>query len=206
MLRTLLAFALVLIPASVRADDKKADKPRSEPAGTPLELAITGKLKYPYDTIGFTLEEYKAAIKLVEQGKKKLPMPPFVDLKVEIKNTSDKAIKVWVSGDPVVLALNLKGPGAFNFDPPMAFTEEFRLPQSVEIAAGKSHTITLTSLRTGFRGQSHYSYWTDAGEYELSASFKTAMMPAPNGAKEGMDGFGLVTLWAAPVKLTIEKK
>ena len=53
---------------------------------------------------------------------------------------------------------------------------------------------------------SHYSYWTEPGEHELVATLKTGVSPAPKGAKEGMDGFGLVTLTSAPFKVTVEEK
>ena len=128
----------------------------------------------------------------------------MVNLMFEIKNTSDKPVKVWTSGDPVVMTV--KGKGALNLDPRLAFTEEFRLPKSVEIAAGKSHTNGLVTLMSGFRGRAHYSYWTEPGEYEIVATFKTAMLPAPKGAKEGMDGYGIVTLTSAPFKVTVEEK
>jgi len=207
MRRTILAIAMILAPTVLAADDKPADKPKSDPEGTPLELTITGKANYPHDLIGFASSaEYKEAIDAVAKGKKKLPRPPFVDLAVEFKNTSDKPVKVWGKGDPVVLTLNLKGKGAVNIDPALAFTQEFRLPEAVEIAPGKSHKIELTSLTSGHRMASHYSYWTEPGEHELVATLKTGVSPAPKGANVGMDGFGLVTLTSAPFKLTVEEK
>jgi hypothetical protein len=207
MTRTILAIAMILASPHLGADDKKEGKAMADPEGTPLELAITGKAKYPHDLIGFdTSAEYREAIEAVAKGKKKLPRPPFADLAVEIKNTSDKPVKVWAKGDPVVLTLNLKGKGAVNIDPLLAFTREFRLPEAVEIAPGKSHKIELTSLTSGFRMMSHYSYWTEAGEHELVATLKTGVLPAPKGAKEGMDGFGLVTLTSATFKVTVEEK
>src|SRR5262245_19492855 len=108
MTRTILAAAIFLSAAILNAQDKKADKPKADPEGTPLELSITGKAKYPHDLIGFSSSaEYREAIEAVAKGRKKLPRPPFVDLAVEIKNTSDKAVKVWAKGDPVVLTLTL---------------------------------------------------------------------------------------------------
>ena len=207
MIRTILAFALGLVPAGISADDKKADQPKADPEGTPLELAVTGMAKYPHDLIGFaTPAEYREAIDAVAKGKKKLPRPPFVDLAVEIKNTSEKLVKVWVKGDPVVLTLNLKGKGAVNIDPPLAFTQEFRIPESVDIAPGKSHKIELTSLTSGHRMASRYSFWTEPGEHELVATLKTGVSPAPKGARDGMDGFGIVTLTSAPFKLMVDGK
>src|SRR5262245_8341555 len=63
MFRTIPAIALILAPLALGAQDKKNDKPRVEPEGTPLELAITGKAKYPLDLIGFASSaEYREAI------------------------------------------------------------------------------------------------------------------------------------------------
>lgn len=206
MLQTILTFVFVLTPAGFRADEKPANKPKAEPEGTPLELTITGKaMKYTFDTGGLAADEYRK--KLADEAKRGKPLAvPMVDLSVEIKNTSDKAVQIWTSGDPVVLTLTLKGKGAVNLDAAVAFTREFRLSKSAEIPAGKSFVIPLKSLMSGFRGRSHVSYWTEPGDYELVAALKTGLSPAPKGAKEGMNGFGLVTLTSAPYKLTVEAK
>lgn len=205
MMRTILTFALCFTAAAVRADDKRPDKPLAEPEGTPLELTITGKeTTYTLDTGGLSAEDYRK--KLADEARTGKPLAvPAIDLAVELKNTSDKAVQVWTTGDPVVLTLDLKGKGAVNLDPALAFTREFRIPKPVEIPAGKSFSIPLKTLTSGFRGRAHVSYWTEPGEYELVATFKTGVSPAPKGAKEGMDGFGLVTLTSAPFKVTVKK-
>src|SRR5262249_50135738 len=190
-------------------DDKKTDKPKAEPEGTPLELSITGKTtKFTFDTGGLTQAEFK---KKIEDATKKKPIgrppaPPTVDLTVEIKNTSDKPVKVWTKGDPVVLTLELKGTGAVNAEVLSPMTREFRIPEAVEIEPGKTASIAVKSLMSGIRGATQYSFWTEPGEYELVAKLKTGMNPAPKGAKEGMHGFGVVTLTSAPLKLTVEEK
>ena len=71
---------------------------------------------------------------------------PMVDLAIEIKNTSDKPVQVWTSGDPVVITLDSQGEGALNLDAAVVFTQEFRLPKSAEVPAGKSFVIPLKSL------------------------------------------------------------
>lgn len=206
MLRTILTFALYCTAAPVGGDDKKSDKPSADPAGTPLELTITGKATtYTLDTAGLSAEDYRK--KLADEAKTGKPLAvPAIDLAAEIKNTSDKPVQVWTTGDPVLLTLDLKGKGAVNLDPALAFTREFRIPKSVEIPPGKSFVMPLTSLTSGFRGRSHVSYWTDPGDYELVATLKTGVSPAPKGSKDAMDGFGQVTLTSAPFKLTVEGK
>jgi hypothetical protein len=112
-------------------------------------------------------------------------------------------VTVWVTGDPVVLTLNLSGKGAFNLDPPIAMTREFRVPQELRLDAGKSHTFPVKQLKSGERGLTHYSYWTGPGEYDLTATLRTGVQPAPKGAKN-IDGFGAVTVTSAPFRLTVE--
>lgn len=206
MVRAILTFALAVPFVGIRAQEKSADKPKADPRGTPLELSITGKVtKYTLNTDGLSAEDYRKRAE--NEAKRGKPLAvPMVDLAIEIKNTSDKPVQVWSSGDPVVLTLTLKGKGALNLDAAVVFTQEFRLPKSAEVAAGKSFVIPLKSLASGFRGRSHVSYWTEPGDYELVAKLKTGVSPAPKGAKDGMDGFGVVTLTSAPFKLMVEEK
>lgn len=196
--------ALLFLSAAGFAEDKKADKPKAEPETTPLEITITGKTaKYTLDTGGLSSEEYK---KKLESVKGRPPAAPAVDLIVEIKNTSDKPVMVWSKGDPVVLELELKGKGSLNLNPNLPTTREFRIPTAVEIAPGKTLSIPVKSLTSGFRSGSRFSYWTAPGEYELVAKLKTGMNPAPKGAKDAGEDFGQVTITSAAFKLTVEEK
>jgi hypothetical protein len=185
------------LTALAAADDDKG--PKADPKGTPLELTITGKkTTYPLGPAR-TPAELK---KLAEEGGQ-MPKPPEVDLKVVVKNTGDRPLRVWHRGDPVVLSLELKGDGAVNVEPQLAFTTEFRIPEAVEVPPGKTIEFPVKSLTGGFRGLSKYSYWTKPGEHELVATLKTGVNPIPKGAKE-QDGFGLVTLTSAPFKIKVE--
>lgn len=201
----LLAAALLFSTTiAVRAEEKKPAG-SVKPAGAPLELTITGVAKYTLDLGGKTSEEYAKMIETAKEKGGRMPAPPKVDLKLVVKNTSDKAIKIYKGGDPVVLDLELKGKGAISVAPNLLFTTEFRLPVEVEIAAGKSLEFPLTALTSGFRGASKFTYWTAAGDYELVASWKTGVNPAPKGAEEN-EGFGTVTVTSAPFKITVVEK
>lgn len=210
MSRTIVTLATFVLTAGfAAAEDKKPDRPKADPEGTPLELTVTGKTtKYTLDTGGRSAADYKKAIEAAAGGKGlgRPPAAPAVDLVVEIKNTSDKPVTVWVKGDPVVLTLELKGKGAVNASPLLAFTQEFRIPSGVEIAPGKTYGIPVKALVSGFRGASKFSYWTEPGDYELVATFKTGVSPAPKGAKGIEDGFGTVTLTSPAFKVTVEEK
>lgn len=203
-IRTAAALLLAALAAAAPADDKTPAKPKAVPEGTPLELHVTGKTtRYTLDTGLVAPEEYKKTLDAAVKAGGKLPPTPEVDLTVEIKNTSDKPLNVWVKGDPVVLELVLKGGGAVNAEPRRAFTQQFNTPEAVEIPPGKAHAMPLKNLDGGFRRQSKFAYWGAKGEYELTATLKTGVSPAPKGAPEA-DGFGVVTLTSAPFKLTVE--
>jgi hypothetical protein len=94
-----------------------------------------------------------------------------------------------------------------SIEPLLAFTADFRVPKTITLAAGKSYAFpAIKSLSNGFRGQARKTYWTEAGEYALSATYTTAVSPAPKGAKKVEEGFGQVTVTGAPVKIKVEAK
>ena len=170
-----------------------------------LELPVTTKLvakktTYTLDLGGKTGAEYRELLK--EKGGR-LPAPPAVELVLEITNASDKDIKIWDRGDPVQLALKLTGAGAVNATPPLAFTTDFRGPSSVTLGPGKTLSIPVTKLQYGFRGLAQMSYWTEPGEYKLSASYTTAIQPPPKGSKL-RDGFGMVNIVSEAITLKVE--
>ncbi len=203
MIRAILTTIILTfgtIPAGLTQEKKEPEAP------PPLELKVTAKeTKYTLDLGGQTGEDYRKNVVLAAKNGRLLPTPA-VQITVELKNNSDKAVKVWTSGDPVVLTLSLKGKGALDLDPPLAFTEEFRSPNVTEIPAGKSHTFTYTTLTSGYRGRAHFAYWSEPGEHQLTATLKTGVSPAPKGAKDGNDGFGIVTLTSKPLTLSVEAK
>src|ERR1700722_1659444 len=122
---------LVLGVTAVRADDKKEDPKAPE---LPVKATLTAKkATYTLDLGGLTAEEYKKAL---QEGEKsgKVPALPVVEMTLELKNASDKDVQVWISGDSVVLTLDLKGPGAVTLKPQVAFTTIFIGPKPVTIA------------------------------------------------------------------------
>lgn len=176
-------------------------------ADTPLALkARAVKTAYPLDLGGKTADQFKAALRDAVAGKAAPPAAPAVDLVLELTNTSGKPVTAWTGGDPVELTMELKGPGAEAIAPRMAFTLDFRGPKGTEIAPGKAVELPVKSLGHGFRGSAKRAYWTAPGEYTLTVGLKTATKPLPPGAKDVGDGFGLLTLTAEPVKLTVEAK
>ena len=207
MLRATL-FTLLGLAMSVQAQDKKA-KPepgKAIPATTPLSLTIRGESsKFTLDLGGKTPEEFAKLIEAAKKDEAPMPKLPEVKLTLVVKNTSTEEIQVWSKGDPVVLELELKGKGAEILAPRRAFTADFRLPMPTTLAAGKTLEIPLNTLAFGFRNASKFAYWTQAGEYELIATWSTGVSPAPKGA-EDRDGFGVVAVSSPAFKITVEEK
>src|SRR5262249_37815639 len=145
-------------------------------------------------------------LKDAEAAGGKLPDSPKVDLVLELKNTGDKDITVWVGGDATRLNLDLQGKGAISVTARRAFTSDFRMPKPGKLEAGKTTEIPIAGLSYGFRGAEKQAWWTEPGEYTLTATYSTALSPAPKDAKDAGEGFGKVTLTTAPVKLKVEGK
>jgi hypothetical protein len=126
------------------------------------------------------------------RGMALLPQPPAVDLTFRITNTTDKPVTIEVGGDNSQMNLKLEGPegpGAVTMDNNVAMTKEFRIGDPVTIAPGKSYDIKIASLAFGMRGISKYAYWTEAGDYRLTASYTYGI-----GEKQGTVTSGPVTL------------
>lgn len=177
----------------------------TEQKNLPVSIRIKGKTEYTLDTGGLTPEEYRQKVQKAAEAGQPLPTPA-VDVTVEITNISDKPVEIWTSGDPVRLLLTLEGDGALNLTPPLAFTREFRLPKAETLAPGRSIAFRMTELTSGFRGRSHFAYWTKPGTYKLTCSFQTGIKPAPSETKEDRDGFGRINLSTEPLAVTVKLK
>jgi hypothetical protein len=205
MLRSLLSVAVVAAALTARADEPKKDAPKA--ADLPIKAKLIAKKDtYTLDLGGKSVEEFNQALKDAEKTGK-YPPAPAVELTLELTNTSDKDVKLWVEGDPNQVMLTLKGPDAVTVAKKAAFTADFRGPKTMTLAPGKSYTVAVNSLQFGFRGASQAAYWLKPGEYTLSASYSTAISPAPKDSKEaGEPGFGLATVTSEPIKIKVEAK
>jgi hypothetical protein len=197
----LLSILAVLFPLAAWADEKG----KSDPPGVPVEATLVAKKDtYKLDLGGKSADDFRKDVNAAFEGDGKVPSPVAVDLELRLRNTSDKPVQVWVSGDPTRIELDLRGKGVLSGVARRAFTREFRLPKAVTIEPGKTHAIPIKGLAYGFRGQEKQAFWTEAGEHTLAATFQTAVSPAPKGAKEAEDGFGRVSLTTPPIKLKVE--
>jgi hypothetical protein len=99
------------------------------------------------------------------------PKASKVDLKLTLTNNTEKEIKFNYGGDETTIKFTLKGEGAVTIEPMMAMTMEYRMGNPTTIAPGKTFEIPIKSLAGGMRGVSQLSYFTEAGDYTLTATF-----------------------------------
>jgi hypothetical protein len=193
-----------LAGAALAADDKPKDK---KDKGLPIKATLVAtKAKYTLDLGGKTSADYQKMIQEAARTGRGLPAAPAVDLKLVFKNTTDKDVTVWIGGTPTVLNLKLEGKGAESVVATRIFPRIYMLPRSVTLAPGKTTTIPIKALQYGIRGMQYRAYWTRPGEYTLTASYKTAIKPAPPGTRDPMSGMGSVTLTSNPVKIKVVEK
>jgi len=125
-------------------------------------------------------KEFRDKIEAMRKGAGRPPAPPQVDLVLRLTNTTEKDVTILVGGDDSNVSLKVEGPGAISIMPNMPMTMEFRIGKPVVIPAGKTADIKITSLMNGMRGMTEYNYWTEPGEYKV-----TATLTYPNPVGEG---------------------
>jgi hypothetical protein len=94
------------------------------------------------------------------------PEPPVVDLPIELRNTTDRTMRVCVAGPAVQLHIDLHGPGAASV--PAGGTAA-AAPRIVTLRPGESYVFHITRLTDG----RHSWYWTKPGEYTVLAQITT---------------------------------
>jgi hypothetical protein len=200
--------AACLLAAAARADEPKKDKDkaRTDPPGAPVEAVLTAKkTTYQLDLGGKNAADFKKSIEYGDTTGE-YPEAPAVDLVLELRNTGDKDIQIKVGGTMNVIDLDLQGPGAVSAELKRRITPKLIVAsKTITLAPGKSEEVPITSLAYGFKG-GYRAWWTEAGKYTLSASYKTSVSPVPAGAKDNGDGFADVKVISAPTTITVEAK
>jgi hypothetical protein len=205
MRQTLSLTVVVALPLLAGPPQGAAAPLKPAPEGPVIARLVAQKTTYQLDLNGKTPADYRKELKEGEESGK-LPPCPAVELSLELMNVSGHEVQVWISGTPVQVQLDLKGPGALNLKPRIAFPRIFILPKPVTLKPGEKHVLPLPSLAHGFRGQAERAFWTEPGEYSLGATFQTAINPAPKDVPPDPQGFGRVSLVAEPIKLKVEGK
>jgi hypothetical protein len=198
-LHSLALIALLAASTALFAADTTT-APAAPAPGPKNEAGLTATLIATKDT--YTLnpaqagKDFRDNLDALNKGQG-VPKPPAVDLILRVTNTTDADLTISMGGDDSNISLNLTGPnpGPISIAPLLPMTMEFRIGKPMPIAAGKSADIKITSLAAGMRGMSQYTYWTEPGEYTL-----TATLTYPNAA-----GDKQLKVISGPAKLTVTK-
>jgi hypothetical protein len=113
--------------------------------------------------------------------------PPTVDLTLTLRNTTQQSMRVWVAGPQTELRLGLHGPGALSA--PVQGSIEQK-PQAVTLRPGEDYAIPIKSLQDDHR----WWYWTEPGDYTLTAQFTTRGAMAEGGQRRLVARGGPVTI------------
>lgn len=187
---------LVLGGSLLRAADTA---PAGPVAGPKDENGLSAMLVVNKDT--YTLDasqsgkNFRDKIDALRKTPGRPPAAPTVDLVLRLTNTTDKDLTISVGGDDSRINLKLEGPGAIAINPNVPMTMEFRIGKSLAIPAGKTADIKVTSLMNGMRGMTEYNYWTEPGDYTITASLT---YPNAKGDKQ-------IKVDSAPAKVTVKK-
>jgi len=166
--------------------------PAAEAGKGPLKAEIiVGKDTYELDPAAAG-KDFAEKLRAAEKQGPVPARPPKVNLSLRLSNLDTQPVTINVGADSSKLELDLQGPGAVNLQPRVMMTREFRMGRPVTIEPGKSYDLPIESLSSGMRGITKLSYWTETGEYTLTASYTS-----------GGRGAGAVTAKADPVKLKV---
>ena len=176
-----------------------ADTPAPQPPGPTLQA----KLILKTDT--YTLDPAQSGpefVKKLKESEKDMgktpPLPPAVEMTLELTNIGKDPVTIPLGGDLTHLEIKLEGPGAVTIGYAKMHTMEFRLGKPTPIEPGKSLAIPITRLLYGQRGDSFACYWTLPGTYTLTTSYTTPLTPS---IEEGSPR--PLTFAAAPVKVNV---
>jgi hypothetical protein len=147
---------LLFTSSAALAEDKKPELSAT---------LVSSKETYPLDPAQ-SGDAFKAALKA--RGRK--PAASKVELTFKITNNTDQEKTITVGGDSSQFKFTLEGPGAVTVENMIPMTRDFRVGQDIKIAPGKSHDIAITSLSGGMRGMTELSYFTEPGDYKLTAT------------------------------------
>ncbi len=183
----------------------EAAKPgaRTVPVGVPLEARLVGKTAFPLDLNGLTPQQFRDRIKPGPV----VPNQAMVDLQLQVTNTGDQPLRIQVGGTVNQLTLDLKGPGAVTIP-----ALQRRLgrpvvqpPREVVVKPGETVTVLEIPRLISSAGLANkLIYWTEPGDYQLTAEYKVLVSPAPTGTTPADDGFAPVTLATSGFSFKVE--
>jgi hypothetical protein len=134
----------------------------------------------------------------------RLPAPPKVNLGLKLRNTSDKEMHLQIGSAGSELQLDLQGPGAVSVPARDGLGEAFLTEEVVTLAPGEEYALPIHRLVYGSRNNVRYAYWTEPGEYTLTARY-TAALSSTRRARAG-EPLTYVTLDGVPSKIRVVAK
>jgi hypothetical protein len=170
-------------------------KPKTNPTDALRMRLIPKQDTYVLDLGGKTEAEFRKMLDAINPIKDigAVPPGPRVDLVLEITNTGDQDVTIWIGGDDTSLSFDLQGPGAISKLITLATTADLKFSHPVVIRAGQTFTRPVTGLGFPYPRPHSGWYWTRPGDYTLTATWNTG---GP-GKRSG------VTLVTEPVKLRV---
>jgi hypothetical protein len=143
----------------------------AEHKSTPMAFKAEDPARiYSLDLANKTAAQFRQAI---ETGKQPVPEPPQVNLSLELRNATDRELKIQVGGEGSELKLDLVGPGVVTA--PGDFQADFLRPRTITLKPGQSHHLDIRRLVYGSRGNTWAAYWTEPGDYTLKLRYKVAV-------------------------------
>jgi hypothetical protein len=194
----LAAFVLFFTAAPARSEEQ-AYQP---PPDSALELRLLArKDTYALDLHGKSPQQFRKLLDEIAADARKgkprddVPPAPAVEVVLDIRNTSDHEVEIWLGGDDTSLTLELKGSGAASTSYVVYVTADLRGSRPFKLPPGGHISRLVRTLEDGFRGVGHRWYWTEPGDYTLTA---TCELGSPSLKK----GVGPV-LTSAPLPLKV---
>ncbi len=165
-------------------------------------------LAYSLDLGGKTAAEFRRQLS-ESRDIGRLPPPPLVNLRLELRNRSDRPVRLFIGAEQSELLLNLSGPGVATAVTKDGFGAAFLIPKTIVLGPGQSYALPIGRLIYGSRQRMRCAYWTQPGEYTLAIRYKAALSPPPRGAPRArVDGheegeIGFVLLHGEPIRVTV---
>jgi hypothetical protein len=185
-----IAAVLAALVLFITAAPAPGEEPRSQPPPDgALELRLLArKDAYPLDLHGKSPPQFRKLLEDIAADAKKgkprddVPPAPAVEVVLEIRNTSDHEVEIWLGGDDTALTLELKGPGAASTSYVVYVTADLRGSRPFKLPPGGHISRLVRTLEDGFRGVGRRWYWTEAGDYTLTATYELGSPSLKKGA------------------------
>jgi hypothetical protein len=181
-----LPLLLLLTAGPVRAEEEAQYQPPPDGA---LQLRLVArKDAYPLRLGGKAPQQFRKHLEEIardaKNGKSRddVPPAPAVAITLEIHNTSDREVEIWLGGDDTALTLDLKGQGAASTNYLVYVTADLRGSRPYRLPPGGHIDRPIRTLEDGFRGVGHRLYWTEPGDYTLTATYELGSPSLKKGA------------------------